>query len=115
MAFAAWWGMLATALNLMPFGQLDGGHVAYSVLGRRAVVVSILTLLAAAVLTTRSLSWVSMMVMMVMMAIVFGLHHPRVIDEETPLDPGRRTLAWIALVMFVLCFTPAPIQTFFGK
>jgi len=115
MAFAAWWGMLATALNLMPFGQLDGGHVAYSVLGRRAVRVSILTLLAAAVLTTRSLSWISMMVMMVLMAIVFGLHHPRVIDEETPLDPGRRMLAWIALVMFVLCFTPAPIQTFFGK
>jgi membrane-associated protease RseP (regulator of RpoE activity) len=115
MAFAAWWGMLATALNLMPFGQLDGGHVVYSLVGRRAAVVSVATLAAAAVLTTRSLSWISMMVMMVVMAVFLGLHHPRVIDEDTPLDPGRRLVAVFAFVMFVLCFTPIPIQTFFAK
>jgi membrane-associated protease RseP (regulator of RpoE activity) len=115
MAMAAWWGMLATALNLMPFGQLDGGHVTYSLFGSRAVRVSIATLLAAALLTTRSISWVSMMVMMIVMAIVFGLRHPRVVDEDTPLDPGRRLIAWFALIMFVLCFTPVPIQTFFSK
>ena len=115
MGFAAWWGMLATALNLMPFGQLDGGHLVYSLLGRRAAWVSVATLLAAALLTTRSASWISMMVVMVVMAVVMGLHHPRVIDEETPLDGNRRLLALLALVMFVLCFTPVPIQTFFGK
>ena len=115
MAFAAWWGMLATALNLMPFGQLDGGHVVYSLLGRRAAAVSVATLMVAALLTTRSLSWVSVMVMMLVMAVVLGLHHPRVIDEDTPLDANRRVLAVFALVMFVLCFTPVPIQTFFGK
>jgi membrane-associated protease RseP (regulator of RpoE activity) len=115
MAFAAWWGMLATALNLMPFGQLDGGHVVYSLVGRRAAMVSVATLAAAAVLTTRSLSWISMMVMMVVMAVFLGLHHPRVIDEDTPLDPSRRMVAILALVMFALCFTPVPIQTFFTK
>ena len=115
MAFAAWWGMLATALNLMPFGQLDGGHVMYSLLGRRAAWVSVATLVAAAVLTTRSMSWVSMMVMMIVMALVLGVHHPRVIDEDTPLDPVRRRIALFALVMFALCFTPVPIQTFLGK
>jgi membrane-associated protease RseP (regulator of RpoE activity) len=115
MAFAAWWGMLATALNLMPFGQLDGGHVVYSLVGRRAAGVSVATLIVAALLTTLSVSWISMMVMMVVMAVVLGLHHPRVIDEDTPLDGGRRVLAVFALVIFIVCFTPVPIQTFFGK
>jgi len=117
MAFAAWWGMLATALNLMPFGQLDGGHIVYSVMKRprQAAIASVVTLIAAALLTTRSLSWISMLVIMVLMALFLGLQHPRVIDEETPLGPGRRLLAVFALVMFILCFTPVPIQTFIGK
>lgn len=117
MAFAAWWGMLATALNLLPFGQLDGGHVIYSLVKRRgqAAALSAATLVAAALLTTRSLSWVSMLVMMVIMALLLGLHHPRVIDEETALGASRRLVALFALVMFILCFTPVPIQTFISR
>lgn len=114
MALAAWWGMLATALNLMPFGQLDGGHVVYATLRHpnRAAVISVATIVAAALLTTRSASWISMLVMMLVMALVLGVSHPRVIDEDTPLDPGRRAMAWFALVMFILCFTPVPIRFF---
>jgi membrane-associated protease RseP (regulator of RpoE activity) len=115
MAFAAWWGMLATALNLMPFSQLDGGHVVYAVLGRRATLVSVATLLTAAVLTTRSLSWLSVVIMMSVMAVAFGLRHPRIVDEDTPLDGRRRLLAAFALVMFILCFTPVPIETLLSK
>jgi membrane-associated protease RseP (regulator of RpoE activity) len=117
MAFAAWWGMLATALNLLPFGQLDGGHIVYSLFRghRHAVMVSIATLIAAALLTTRSLSWISMLVVMVIMALVLGLRHPQVIDEDTPLDARRRLVAVFALAMFLLCFTPVPIQTFIGQ
>lgn len=115
MAFAAWWGLLATALNLMPFGQLDGGHVIYSLIGRRARVLSIATLVAACVLVAFSLSWISMTVVMLIMAFTMGLNHPRVVDEDTPLDPRRRLMALLALLMFILCFTPVPIQTFFGK
>ena len=117
MAFAAWWGMLATALNLMPFGQLDGGHVVYALVRRRnqAAAVSVATLVVAAALTTRSLSWVSMLVMMLVMAFVLGVHHPRVMDEDTPLGRSRQLLGLFALAMFVLCFTPVPIQTFFSK
>ena len=116
LGFAAWWGMLATALNLLPFGQLDGGHVVYAVTKRRnqAAIVSVATLIAAGLMTIQSLSWVSMLVMMVAMALVFGLHHPRVIDEDQPLGTRRRLLAIFALVMFVLCFTPVPIQVFLG-
>ena len=115
MGFAAWWGMLATALNLMPFGQLDGGHVVYSLLGRRAAYVSLGTLGAAMLLTMGSLSWLSMTVMMLVMALVLGVRHPRIVDEDTPLDSGRRLVAACALLIFVLCFTPVPIQTFFGR
>jgi membrane-associated protease RseP (regulator of RpoE activity) len=117
MGFAAWFGMLATALNLLPFGQLDGGHIVYSLFRghRHAVMVSIATLIAAALLTTRSLSWISMLVVMVIMALVLGLRHPQVIDEDTPLDARRRLVALFALAMFLLCFTPVPIQTFIGR
>lgn len=115
MAFAAWFGMLATALNLMPFGQLDGGHILYSLLGRRASYVSLATLLAAVGLTFQSRSWISVTVMMVIMAVLLGLRHPRVIDEHTPLDVPRKIVAACALVIFVLCFTPAPLELFIGE
>lgn len=115
MGFAAWFGMLATAMNLLPFGQLDGGHIAHAVLGRRAWIVSLVTLLSTILLTLRSMSWISMALIMLAMAFFLGLRHPRVIDESTPLDGRRRLVAALALVIFVLCFTPVPIETFFGK
>jgi membrane-associated protease RseP (regulator of RpoE activity) len=115
MGFAAWWGMLATALNLMPFGQLDGGHITYALLGRRASWVSLVTLAAAMVLTFFSPSLLMTTIMMLVMALSLGLHHPRIADEATPLDPTRRLIAAFALVIFVVCFTPFPIQTFFGR
>ena len=84
--FAGWWGMLATALNLLPFGQLDGGHIVYSLLGRRSSYVSIATVGVAMLLTLRSMSWISVTVMMLIMAFFLGVRHPRIRDEETPLD-----------------------------
>jgi membrane-associated protease RseP (regulator of RpoE activity) len=113
--FAAWWGMLATALNLMPFGQLDGGHIVYSLVGRRSSYISIATVGVAMLLTLRSLSWISVTVMMLVMAFFLGVRHPRIRDEDTPLDGVRKLVALCAFVIFVLCFTPVPIQTFFGK
>ena len=112
MLFAAWWGMLATALNLLPFGQLDGGHITYAVFGRRAAAISLATLGTVVLLTARSMSWVSVTVMMLLMAFVVGFRHPRIVDEETPLDARRVAVAVFALVMFVLCFTPVPIRMF---
>jgi membrane-associated protease RseP (regulator of RpoE activity) len=115
MGFAAWWGMLATALNLLPFGQLDGGHIAYAVLGRRSGWVSIATLTAVVMLTLVSLSWISMTLLLLIMAFFLGFRHPRILDEGTPLDGRRRLVALFALVIFILCFTPVPIETFFGR
>jgi len=116
MAFAAWFGMLATAMNLLPFGQLDGGHISYAVLGNRSWIVSLATLVTTIVmLIFESLSWLSMAVIMLAMAWFLGLGHPRLVDDHEPLDAGRRLIAILALVIFVVCFTPVPIQTFFSK
>jgi len=110
MAFAAWFGLLATALNLFPIGQLDGGHISYAVLGRRSTYVTLATIGIAIALTYFSTSWLVWTVLMVAMLVAFGPHHPRTFDEEVPLDRPRLILAIVALLMFVLCFTPAPIE-----
>jgi membrane-associated protease RseP (regulator of RpoE activity) len=109
-AFAAWFGMLATALNLFPIGQLDGGHISYAVLGRRSSHVTLVMIAAAVTLTWFSASWLVWTVLMVVMLFTFGRHHPRTFDEDVPLDARRKWLALFAVAMFVLCFTPAPIE-----
>ncbi|MBZ5559403.1 MAG: site-2 protease family protein [Acidobacteriia bacterium] len=110
MAFAAWFGLLATALNLFPIGQLDGGHISYAVLGPRSTYVTFAMVGVAIVLAYFSSSWIVWTVLMVVMLFTFGPRHPRVFDEHVPLDRARIILALFALVMFILCFTPAPIQ-----
>lgn len=110
MAFAAWFGLLATALNLFPIAQLDGGHISYAVFGPRSTLITYASLAIAVTLTTISLSWLVWTVMIVAMLFLAGPRHPRVMDEVVPLDRTRRWLAVFALVMFVLCFTPAPIE-----
>jgi membrane-associated protease RseP (regulator of RpoE activity) len=110
MAFAAWFGLLATALNLFPIGQLDGGHISYAVLGRRSSHVTLITLAIAIALSYFAVSWRVWTVLMVVMLFAFGRHHPATFDEHVPLDRTRLWLALFALVMFIVCFTPAPIE-----
>ncbi len=110
MVFAAWFGMLATALNLLPFGQLDGGHIAYASLGRLAAPISLATVSGCVIMTFISTSWLFMTVMMLVMLFTLGPRHPRVLYEHEPLGPGRTALAVFGLVMLILCFTPAPIE-----
>jgi membrane-associated protease RseP (regulator of RpoE activity) len=112
MAFAAWFGLLATALNLFPIGQLDGGHISYAVLGRWSTLVTLATVAALIGLTFVSSSWLVWTVLTVVMLVAFGPRHPRTIDEDVPLDSSRLWLAAAALIMFLICFTPAPIEPF---
>lgn len=109
MVLASWFGMLATALNLMPFGQLDGGHIAYAWLGRRASRLSVLTVLAAITLSFVSVNWVVWTILMLVMLAVFGLAHPPVMDPDRELDPTRRALAIASFVVFAICFMPIPM------
>lgn len=112
MAFAAWFGLLATALNLFPIGQLDGGHVAYAVLGRRSTWLTIGMLIVAIGLAAMSSSWWVWTGLLVLMIFLMGPHHPPTLDDQQPLDPIRLALAAFAVVMLILCFTPAPIEPF---
>jgi membrane-associated protease RseP (regulator of RpoE activity) len=110
MAFAAWFGLIATALNLFPIAQLDGGHISYAVFGRRSTLITYASLAVALTLTALSLSWLVWTVMIIAMLALAGARHPRVLDEDVPLDRARIWLALFALAMFVVCFTPAPIE-----
>ena len=104
-ALAAWIGLLATALNLLPLGQLDGGHILYAATGdlqRR------LALPLWAGLALVGFYWTGWLLWCVII-LVLGLRHPPVRDETTTLDPARRLGALAALLMFALCFMPVPL------
>ena len=114
MAFAAWFGLLATALNLFPISQLDGGHISYAVFGRRSTAITIVMIGVAVGLTFVSSSWIAWTVLLVIMIVTMGPRHPPTLDEDEPLDRGRLILAAVALAILVGCFTPAPIGPFIG-
>jgi len=88
LGFGAWFGMLATAWNLLPFGQLDGGHLAHAAIQDRSRYLSLLTVAATIGLCFLSLSWVLMTVMMLAMLYFLGPRHPRTIDEWEPIVRG---------------------------
>ena len=114
LGFAAWFGFLATAFNLLPFWQLDGGHVSYAVFGRRSKLVSQLTAAVTIALTFVSTSWLVWAVIMTVVLLWFRAQHPPTVDEHVPLDVKRRWLAVAALAMLILSFTPVPL-TLIGR
>lgn len=112
--FASWVGLLMTSLNLLPVGQLDGGHVAYSVLGPRVqkwvgrvIYIGVLGLAVQAVIRDGWLGWV---VYAVLLTLVLRVGHPPVMDEGTDLGFWRRVVAIIGLLVFLSCFMPVPIS-----
>ncbi|MEM9290637.1 MAG: site-2 protease family protein [Acidobacteriota bacterium] len=108
-AMAAWVGLLATALNLLPLGQLDGGHVLYAVAGRRQRRWAPVMLL---LLALGGLLWPVWWLWCLFIALT-GLRHPPVRDENAPLGAGRRWLAAATLLLLVLSFMPVPVGVFF--
>ena len=106
-ALAAWVGLFATALNLLPMGQLDGGHLLYAVAGRLHRRLAWPIWLGVCAL---GLLWMGWFVLCFMVLVVMGLRHPPVLDADQPLDRFRLRLAVVALVLLVLCFTPIPLS-----
>lgn len=103
-ARAAWVGLFATALNLLPIGQLDGGHILYALIGEKHRLLSRLFVLA--LLPLGYLYWFGW-IMWSMLLFFLGTRHPAIFDPQ-PLDRRRRWLSALALLIFLLCFTPRP-------
>jgi membrane-associated protease RseP (regulator of RpoE activity) len=104
---AAWFGLLATALNLFPIGQLDGGHIIYAFLGEKTKYLS--RILIAAFIPMGiflAYSWL----FWALLLFFFGMRHPLIVDPR-PVGRARAWLAIASLVMFVLSFTPVPVRT----
>ncbi len=107
-AFAGWSGLLVTALNLIPAGQLDGGHVLYVLFGKRARSLLPFILVALVLLGFVWSGWWLWAFLIFMLGRAFA----EPLDQITPLDPTRRLLAVSGLVLFILLFTPIPLTVF---
>jgi membrane-associated protease RseP (regulator of RpoE activity) len=106
-AMAAWYGLFITALNLLPLGQLDGGHVVYALFGpRRAQLISFAVF--ACLVPAAFLFWPGWLLFAVL-AVIIGLRHPPPLDPYTPLDRNARVLGWFSMFLLLLTFIPAPI------
>jgi membrane-associated protease RseP (regulator of RpoE activity) len=110
MARAAWFGLLATALNLFPLAQFDGGHVAYAVFGTRARWITLGTTATVLALTFVSGSWLAWALLVVTALAVAGVSHPPTANDHVPLGNKRTVLAVAALAVLVLCFTAVPVE-----
>jgi len=106
-ASAAWFGLFITSLNLIPIGQLDGGHVAYALWGdrQRTVAFSLLPLL----FLLGFAGWPGWFVW-IAMAGLFGFGHPPIVDPESALGPKRIWLGRLTILIFILTFSPIPIS-----
>jgi membrane-associated protease RseP (regulator of RpoE activity) len=105
LGMAAWFGLLMTALNLMPIGQLDGGHVVYALVRERAAIVSRVALVASLLLIFMGPSLLFWCVLL----LVLSRPHPPTLRDSIPAGRGRIVVGLIGLAVFVLCFTPQPI------
>ena len=105
-ALAGWLGLFVTALNLLPMGQLDGGHILYALLGRKQHVITLATVAVLVLLASFWLGWL----VWVVIPFILGFRHPPSLDDDLPLDPRRKVLGWICMGVFAVSFTPVPFQ-----
>jgi membrane-associated protease RseP (regulator of RpoE activity) len=105
--FAAWIGMLVTMLNLLPIGQLDGGHIAYALLGKMYNKVAWGTLFVVLCLSIFSLNW---LVWALLVFFLIRVKHPPILNDSAPLTRKEIAIGVAALVIFILTFIPIPIK-----
>lgn len=106
---AAWFGFFVTALNLIPAGQLDGGHIVYALFGRRHALISKLAV-GALVLIGIAFSSINWLVWAALIVGLMGFQHSPTMDDITPLDGRRRALGLFALVLLFLLLPPVPLS-----
>lgn len=112
-AFAGWIGLFVTALNLLPVGQLDGGHVVYALFPRHHRAISVTFVISCFLMTIVPMAlgmtfWLGWLVWGTL-AIVLGLGHPMTVDRDLPMNFTRRVSAWLTVLLFVVTFSPVPL------
>jgi len=111
--FAGWLGLLVTSINLLPVGQLDGGHVTYALFPRHHRTISILFVITLLLLVLVPLAlgrspWWGWMLWAIL-SVALGVGHPSTVDRNTPLNSRRAIAAWATIALFIVTFTPVPI------
>jgi membrane-associated protease RseP (regulator of RpoE activity) len=113
-AMAAWFGLLATSLNLFPIWQLDGGHMSYAILGRevqkRVSVLGTVALIAVSFLGWPIPSYLVFGLLLLLFGLRYKFFHPATLSDEEELGPGRIFIGMLALIILILSFTPVPIS-----
>lgn len=111
LAWAGWTGLFVTGLNLIPLGQLDGGHVMYALLGRRARALFYPLIAGLAVMTVLS---GGALIFILLLLILLGRTYAVPLDDISKLDQRRRRIAIFTLVIFLLVFVPVPLSVSSG-
>ncbi|MBM4340001.1 MAG: hypothetical protein FJ110_10680 [Deltaproteobacteria bacterium] len=107
--YAGWVGLFITALNLFPVGQLDGGHIAYALFGRKSRAIFLIAIAVMGFITIfHNPGWFLMLILM----ILFGFRHPMPLDDQTPIDGKRKIIGILMFLVFLLSFTPSPFPQF---
>ncbi len=113
-AMAAWFGLLATSLNLFPIWQLDGGHITYALLGRerqkRVSIFAAIALMLVSFVGWPYLSYLLFAGLILFLGMRYRFYHPPTLCEEDPLGTPRTVLGVLAFVILAVSFTPVPIS-----
>lgn len=107
-AFAGWFGLFVTALNLLPVGQLDGGHIVYSLFRKRHFIIARATFVS---LFPLGLLWPGWFLWAFLILLFKLMHHPPPLDQITPLDGKRKVLGLVGILVFILSFPPIPFSS----
>jgi len=105
-AFAGWVGLIVTAFNLLPIGQLDGGHIAYALIGKRQAWLGYIVFLSLFPLALFWAGWA----FFIFITFLIRIRHPVGITNLEPLDTRRKILGVLCLVIFAVCFMPVPFE-----
>jgi membrane-associated protease RseP (regulator of RpoE activity) len=109
LALAGWVGLFVTALNLIPIGQLDGGHVLYAILRRKAHAVATILLATAAVMLVLDFDDLQSWTLLIFLLVMLGPRHPPTANDYLPLGTWRVILGWLTLAFLLIGFTYQPI------
>lgn len=109
MAFAGWVGLFITSLNLIPIGQLDGGHILYALLRRKARKIAAFLLFSALFMVVWRWEHYGNWIVMLFLLFLIGPMHPPTANDDEPLGPWRILLGWLTLAFVFFGFTPTPL------